>query len=128
MADTVAREQPIPHGRTGYECLSRRVHDRRLHVSAITAPAAPARSGLGRSIPRIRRAAEQVDLDIVVATGCYTCADVLFFHHRGPGLNAALGTEAPAPMVDMFVRDINEGIAGTGVPITVHTTRVPGRA
>jgi phosphotriesterase-related protein len=68
--------------------------------------------GLGRYIPRIQRVAEQVDLNIVVATGCYTYDDApFFFHHRGP----ALGTEVPDPMVDMFVRDIEEGIAGTGV-------------
>jgi phosphotriesterase-related protein len=72
--------------------------------------------GLGRYIPRIQRVAEQVDLNIVVATGCYTYGDVpFFFHHRGPALNAALGTEVPDPMVDMFVRDITDGIAGTGV-------------
>ncbi len=72
--------------------------------------------GLGRYIPRIQRIAEQVDLNIVVATGCYTYDDVpFFFHHRGPALNAALGTEVPDPMVDMFVGDIEDGIAGTGV-------------
>jgi phosphotriesterase-related protein len=72
--------------------------------------------GLGRYIPRIQRIAEQVDLNIVVATGCYTYEDVpFFFHHRGPALNAALGTEVPDPMVDMFVADIEEGITGTGV-------------
>ena len=72
--------------------------------------------GLGRYIPRIQRIAEQVDLNIVVATGCYTYQDVpFFFHHRGPALNAALGAEVPDPMVDMFVRDVEEGIAGTGV-------------
>ena len=72
--------------------------------------------GLGRYIPRIQRVAEQVDLNIVVATGCYTYEDVpFFFHHRGPALDAALGTSVPDPMVDMFVRDITEGIGGTGV-------------
>lgn len=72
--------------------------------------------GLGRYIPRIQRIAEQVDLNIVVATGCYTYEDVpFFFHHRGPALNAAVGAEVPDPMVDMFVRDVTEGIAGTGV-------------
>ncbi len=73
--------------------------------------------GLGRYIPRIQRVAEQVPgLNIVVATGCYTYDDVpFFFHHRGPALNAALGTEVPEPMVDMFVGDIADGIAGTGV-------------
>jgi phosphotriesterase-related protein len=72
--------------------------------------------GLGRYIPRIQRIAEQVDLNIVVATGCYTYDDVpFFFHYRGPALNKALGTEVPDPMVDMFVGDIEDGIAGTGV-------------
>ena len=44
--------------------------------------------GLGRYIPRIQRIAEQVpDLNIVVATGCYTYDDVpFFFHYRGPAL------------------------------------------
>jgi phosphotriesterase-related protein len=69
--------------------------------------------GLGRYIPRIQRIAELVpDLNIVVATGCYTYDDVpFFFHHRGP----ALGADVDDPMVDMFVTDIEEGIAGTGV-------------
>ncbi|SDF77500.1 phosphotriesterase-related protein [Blastococcus aurantiacus] len=72
--------------------------------------------GLGRYIPRIQRIAEQIDLNIVVATGCYTYDDVpFFFHHRGPALNAAVGAEVPDPMVDLFVRDVEEGIAGTGV-------------
>src|SRR5215472_1902345 len=69
--------------------------------------------GLGRYIPRIQRIAEQVsDLNIVVATGVYTYTELPgFFRHRGPGL----GDGVPDPMVDMFVRDITEGIAGTGV-------------
>lgn len=72
--------------------------------------------GLGRYIPRIQRIAEQIDLNIVVATGCYTYDDVpFFFHHRGPALNAAFGAEVPDPMVDLFVRDVTDGIAGTGV-------------
>lgn len=73
--------------------------------------------GLGRYIPRIVRVAEQVpDLNVIVATGCYTYGDVpFFFHYRGPALNAALGTEVPDPMVDLFIGDIVDGIAGTGV-------------
>ncbi|MCU1355410.1 MAG: putative phosphotriesterase [Acidimicrobiales bacterium] len=69
--------------------------------------------GLGRYLPRIQVIAEQVpDLNIVVATGCYTYGDVpFFFHHRGPALSA----ELPDPMVDLFVGDITDGIAGTGV-------------
>lgn len=71
--------------------------------------------GLGRYIPRIVRIAEQVpQLNIVVATGCYTYGDVPFyFHHRGPALSAALGVDVPDPMVDMFAGDITDGIAGT---------------
>ncbi len=73
--------------------------------------------GLGRYLPRILRINEQVpQLNIVAATGCYTYDDVpFFFHHRGPALNAALGTEVPDPMVDLFVRDLTDGITGTGV-------------
>ena len=73
--------------------------------------------GLGRYLPRIQRVAEQVPgLNIIVATGLYTYYSVpFFFSGRGPALNAVLGAEVPDPMVDMFVRDITEGIAGTGV-------------
>ena len=73
--------------------------------------------GLGRCIPRIQRVAEQVpELNIVVATGLYTYDDVpFFFRYRGPGLNEALGMDVPDPMTDMFVQDLTEGIADTGV-------------
>ncbi|CCH76350.1 Phosphotriesterase homology protein [Nostocoides japonicum T1-X7] len=72
--------------------------------------------GLGRYIPRIQRVAEQVPLSIVVATGVYTYEDVpAYFHYRGPALNEAVGAELPDPMVDLFVGDIRDGIAGTGV-------------
>jgi phosphotriesterase-related protein len=73
--------------------------------------------GLGRYIPRIRTIAEQVpELNLIAATGCYTYAQVpFFFHFRGPALSAAVGMDVPDPMVDMFVKDITEGIAGTGV-------------
>src|SRR5690348_15710105 len=68
--------------------------------------------GLGRYIPRIQRIAQQTSINIVVATGIYTYHDVpLYFHFRGPG--TVLG--GPELIVDMFVRDITEGIADTGV-------------
>jgi len=68
--------------------------------------------GLGRYIPRIQKVCAQTDINVVVATGLYTYNDLPFyFSLRGPGtlLNG------PEPMLDMFVRDIEEGIAGTGV-------------
>ncbi|MCW2680279.1 MAG: putative Phosphotriesterase [Frankiales bacterium] len=72
--------------------------------------------GLGRYLPRIAKVAAQVDLNIVCATGLYTYDDVpFFFHHRGPALNDAVGAEVPDPMVDMFVGDIRDGVAGTDI-------------
>lgn len=68
--------------------------------------------GLGRYIPRIQRIAGQTSINIIVATGIYTYHHVpLCFHLRGPG--TALG--GPEFIADMFVRDITEGIADTGV-------------
>jgi len=88
-----------------------------LAASGVRTIVDPTVVGLGRYLPRIVRVAEQVsDLNIVVATGCYTYDDVpFFFHHRGPALEAALGRPVPDPMVEMFVGDITEGITGTGV-------------
>ncbi|OPX08163.1 phosphotriesterase-related protein [Mycobacterium sp. AT1] len=72
--------------------------------------------GLGRYLPRIVRIAAATELNIVVATGLYTYNDVpMHFHYRGPG--APLG--GPEPMVDMFVRDIEHGIADTGVKAAI---------
>src|SRR5258708_633209 len=68
--------------------------------------------GLGRYIPRIKQIAQQTTINIIVATGIYTYNDAPFyFHFRGPG--TVLG--GPELIVDMFVRDITEGIADTGV-------------
>jgi phosphotriesterase-related protein len=88
-----------------------------LAAQGIRSIADPTVVGLGRYIPRIRRIAEQVpELHIIAATGCYTYDQVpFFFTYRGPALSAAVGAEVPDPMVDMFVGDITDGIAGTGV-------------
>ena len=88
-----------------------------LAASGVHTIVDPTVIGLGRYIPRIQRVAEQVpDLNIVVATGCYTYHDVpFFFHHRTPAIGALLGRDEPEPMVPMFIGDITEGIAGTGV-------------
>ncbi|OBI76536.1 phosphotriesterase [Mycobacterium sp. E740] len=70
--------------------------------------------GMGRYIPRIERIAAQTDINIVVATGVYTYNDVpMFFHFSGPD------TPMGEPMIEMFVRDITTGIAGTGVKAAV---------
>jgi phosphotriesterase-related protein len=69
--------------------------------------------GLGRYLPRIQAVAAQVpEINVVVATGVYTYNEVpLYFHFRGP--DTVLG--GPEPMVDMFIREIREGIGDTGV-------------
>lgn len=72
--------------------------------------------GLGRYIPRVARVAAATDLNIVVATGVYTYNDVpLYFHLLGPGADFG----GPETMTDMFVRDIESGIADTGVKAAI---------
>ena len=62
--------------------------------------------GQGRNIPRIKRIADQVPgVNIVVATGVYTFDAVPLFFWQRPR----------ETMTEFFVRDITEGIAGTGV-------------
>jgi phosphotriesterase-related protein len=68
--------------------------------------------GLGRDIHRIRRVADGTELNIIVATGLYTYNDVPFyFLLRQPGPR----TGGADPMTALFVRDIETGIANTGV-------------
>lgn len=68
--------------------------------------------GLGRYLPRIQRINEQVDINIVPATGIYTYNEIPFqFHYTGPGLLF----DTPEPMVELFIKDIRGGIADTGV-------------
>ncbi len=78
----------------------------------------PTALGLGRYIPRIKRVADRIGLNIVVATGLYTF-DVLphYFNGRGDDI-----------MTGMFVRDIREGIADTGIKAGVIkcATDAPG--
>jgi len=83
-----------------------------LHAHGVGAVVDLTVIGLGRYIPRIQRIAERTPIHIVVATGLYTYNEIpFFFHFRGPG--SVLG--GPEFMADMFVKDIDHGIAGTGV-------------
>jgi len=85
---------------------------RRLSDLGIRTIVDPTVVGLGRYIPRLQRINEEVDINIIPATGLYTYNDIPHtFHYVGPGTVAG----GDDPMVDMFVRDIREGIAGTGV-------------
>jgi phosphotriesterase-related protein len=101
--DWGAEEQRIAGAVTRLNALQARGVDAIVDLTVI---------GLGRYIPRIQRIAEQTRLHIIVATGLYTYCDLPFyFHFRGPG--TVLG--GPELMTEMFVRDIQVGIAGTGV-------------
>jgi phosphotriesterase-related protein len=73
----------------------------------------PTVDGLGRDIRRVARINEAVpDLNIIPATGVYTYSDVPhWFAMRGPHVIP----DTPEPMVDLFVRDVREGIQGTDV-------------
>ncbi|MEP6661135.1 MAG: phosphotriesterase-related protein [Acidimicrobiales bacterium] len=69
-------------------------------------------AGLGRYIPRIQRVNAETDLNIIVATGLYTYNDVPhYFHFRGPGRLF----DVPELLTEMFVHDVKDGIAETGV-------------
>jgi phosphotriesterase-related protein len=71
--------------------------------------------GLGRSIPRILRVAQQTNLHIIVATGIYTFRDLPAYFQR----RKRRTTAQPDPIVEMLMRDIREGIAGTGVKAAI---------
>ena len=82
-------------------------------------------TGLGRYIPRIARIAAATKLNILVATGIYTYNDLPFyFQFRGP--DTVFG--GPEAIAEMFVRDIEKGIADTGVKAAVLkcATDAPG--
>ena len=68
--------------------------------------------GLGRDVARVRTIAGRTRVNLVASTGYYT-ADVLppFFQTHGPGLLVG----GPDPLVEYFLRDIEEGVASTGV-------------
>jgi phosphotriesterase-related protein len=69
-------------------------------------------TGLGRQMALIQRIAARVDLHIVVATGLYApVALPMSLSLRGPGTLLGGGE----PLVDFFLRDLKDGIDGTGV-------------
>lgn len=68
--------------------------------------------GLGRHVPSLAKVALLTDLNIIISTGAYTFDAVPGpFAFHGPGLLL----DTPEPMVDLFVRDITEGVAGTSL-------------
>jgi phosphotriesterase-related protein len=78
---------------------------RRLRDGGIHTIVDPTVSGLGRSIPRIQRINAEVDLNIVAAAGVYAFLEL-------PSFLSYRGDDA---IVELFVREIREGIDDTGV-------------
>lgn len=78
---------------------------RRLRDGGIATIVDPTAFGLGRYIPRIQRINAEVDLNIVVATGVYAFLEL-------PGF---LAYRSDDWLVELFVREIREGIDDTGV-------------
>jgi phosphotriesterase-related protein len=71
--------------------------------------------GLGRQVRRVARAVEGTGLNVIVVTGYYTYTDLPFpMKYNGAG---KLFNNDPddAFLVDLFVRDIEEGIEGTDI-------------
>jgi phosphotriesterase-related protein len=67
--------------------------------------------GHGRDIKSLQYVNDRVDLNIVVCTGMYTYDYLpLYFEYR-----SATGTGGVDVLTEMFVRDLTEGIAATGV-------------
>ena len=68
--------------------------------------------GLGRDVARVLRVADRVRVRLVASTGYYT-SDVLpaYFETHGPGRLVG----GPEPLLELFLRDIEAGIANTGV-------------
>ena len=70
--------------------------------------------GLGRSMPDILAVAEHADLNILLATGVYPDRGLpQTIEGRDPRVRAAAGQ--PDVLAELFVQDIEKGIAGTGV-------------
>ncbi len=68
--------------------------------------------GLGRDVARVGRVAARTRVQLVASTGYYT-PDVLpaYFRTHGPGRLVG----GPDPLLELFLRDIEEGIADTDV-------------
>ncbi|MFD3456625.1 phosphotriesterase [Streptomyces sp. NPDC058691] len=83
-----------------------------LAATGVTTIVDPTVIGLGRDVTRVAAVNEQVGLNIIAATGIYTLGDIPhFFRYHGPG--TLLG--GPEGMTELFVRELTEGIADTGI-------------
>lgn len=72
--------------------------------------------GTGRNVRVLQRVAEQVNLNILLATGWYTYHEApVFAQLNGPGRLF----DGPDPLAELFINDIKRGIGETGVRAAV---------
>jgi phosphotriesterase-related protein len=72
--------------------------------------------GLGRNIGLIRRAVAGIGLQVIVVTGYYTFTTLPWpLQLNGPGRLFNSDDTEDALLVDLFVRDVHEGIEGTDI-------------
>jgi phosphotriesterase-related protein len=97
------REQAVERAVRGLE---------RLHALGVRTVVDLTVLGLGRDVRTVRAVAERAPVHLVASTGYYT-SNVLpsYFHTHGPGRLV----DGPDPLVEMYLQDIEQGIAGTSV-------------
>lgn len=94
-----------------------------LHAKGVSTLVDLTVMGLGRDIPLILSVASDARINVIVATGYYTHTELpKFFQHFGPGKII----DVPDPLEGMFLRDIREGIANTGVKAGIIKVKSEG--
>jgi phosphotriesterase-related protein len=82
-----------------------------LKAAGIDTIVDPTVLGIGRDVALIGRIAEQVELNVVVATGVFVTNELpQYFHYR----HMTRPPEQGDVLVELFVRDVREGIKNTG--------------
>ena len=85
---------------------------RRVHALGVRTVVDLTVPGLGRDVALVAQVAAQVSVHLLASTGWYAPKALpVTFSVRGPGLLL----DGPDPLEELFVRDIQQGIAGTGV-------------
>ena len=84
----------------------------RLHSLGVRTVADLTVLGLGRDVRRVASVAARVPINLIASTGYYTGGGLpLYFQFHGPGRLI----DGPDPLVEYFISDIEDGIAGTGI-------------
>lgn len=77
----------------------------RLRAAGFSSLVDPTVPGVGRNVPLVQRVNEQVDVNILVATGHFSLAELPMF----------LRMRSAEQIAQLFIRDVREGVDGTEV-------------